>query len=63
MSAMFGIWHGPEGLKAIATRIRYRAEDLLYELEQMGCKIVSDKDKFFDTVTIDCQASDLSTAD
>jgi len=33
MSVLFGIWHGPEGLKAIASRIRYRAEILMFELE------------------------------
>ena len=63
MSAMFGIWHGPEGLKAIATRIRYRAEVLVHWLDKLELAIVSDKDKFFDTVTIDVAASDLSSAD
>ena len=63
MSVLFGIWHGPEGLKAIASRIRYRAEILLYELESLCFEIISDKDNFFDTITFDCHASDLSSAD
>jgi len=63
MSALFGIWHGPQGLKDISTRIRFRAELLQTQLSKMGIKIVTDEENFFDTLAIDVVASDLSSAD
>ena len=63
MSALFGIWHGPNGLKDISTRVRFRTELLATELGKMGIKIVTDSDNFFDTLAIDTRASDLSSSD
>ena len=63
MSALFGIWHGPTGLKDIATRIRFRTELLVTELNKMGVQIITHNDNFFDTVAIDVVASDLGSAD
>lgn len=63
MAALFGIWHKPSGLKAIATRVRFRAEILFRELSKMGIVMLSDPDNFFDTIAIDVTASDLSSAD
>lgn len=36
ISAFFGQWHGPEGLKKQATRVRYFAELLSEELSKLG---------------------------
>ena len=63
MSALYGIWHGPRGLKDIATRIRFRTELLQAQLEKMGVVLITDKDNFFDTLAIDVVKSDLSSAD
>ena len=63
MSALYGIWHGPSGLTNIATRVRFRAELLVKQLQDMDIKIVTDTDNFFDTIAIDSSASDLSSSD
>jgi glycine dehydrogenase len=63
MSALFGIWHGPQGLKDIATRIRFRSELLVTQLKKMGIHIITSSDNFFDTIAIDVSKSDLSSAD
>ena len=63
MSALFGIWHGPSGLKDIATRVRFRTELLVTELTKMGVQVVTEHDNFFDTIAIDTQASDLGSSD
>jgi len=63
MSALFGIWHGPTGLKDIATRVRFRTELLATQLNKMGIEVVTDSDNFFDTIAIDTRSSDLSSSD
>ena len=63
ISALYAIWHGPKGLTHIANRVRFRAELLADNLEKMGIEIVTDHDRFFDTIAIDVQASDLGSAD
>mmetsp|Transcript_18784 Transcript_18784/g.23384 ORF Transcript_18784/g.23384 Transcript_18784/m.23384 type:complete len:147 (+) Transcript_18784:1404-1844(+) len=63
MSALYGIWHGPTGLKDIATRIRFRTELLATELNKMGVQVVTHEDNFFDTIALDVVASDLGSAD
>lgn len=63
ISALYGIWHGPQGLKDISTRVRFRAELLTTQLNNMGIHILTDPENFFDTIAIDTHASDLSSAD
>ena len=63
MTAMYGIWHQPSGLTTIANRLRFRCEVLLDEFKKLGIKVVTDKDKFFDTIVIDCAASGFSSSD
>ena len=63
MSALFGIWHGPRGLKDIATRVRFRTELLATQLEKLDIKVVTDSNNFFDTIAIDARASDLGSTD
>jgi len=51
MASMYAVFHGPEGLKAIAQRIHRKAVRLANGLEEAGFKV--DPKSFFDTVTID----------
>lgn len=50
MAAMYGVYHGPEGLKHIAGTIHGLAKQLHATLSQAGLKLVSDQ--FFDTLVI-----------
>ena len=63
MTAMYGIWHRAEGLTVIAKRIRFRAEILRDEFNQMGIKVINHLNNYFDTLTLDCLASGFSSAD
>jgi glycine dehydrogenase len=63
MTAMYGIWHRPEGLKQIAKRLRFRTEALREELRNLNIATITHQFNFFDTVTIDCAASGFSSAD
>ncbi len=54
MASMYAVWHGPEGLTRIATRIRRYAEALAAGLEQMGYTITHDV--FFDTLRVELGA-------
>lgn len=50
MAAMYGVYHGPEGLKHIAGTIHGLTKQLHATLSQAGLKLVSDQ--FFDTLVI-----------
>ena len=50
ISALYAIWHGPSGLKAIATRVHSLTANFAKLLIENGYQIASDK--FFDTITI-----------
>jgi len=63
MSAFFGIWHGPTGLKQIATRVNFRTQVLADELKKMKIVLKSHNTNYFDTLAIDCEASGFSSAD
>ncbi len=51
MASMYAVFHGPNGLKAIAQRIHRKAVRLVQGLEQAGFKI--EPETFFDTVTVE----------
>jgi glycine dehydrogenase len=51
MASMYGVFHGPEGLKAIAQRIHMMTARLAAGIEKLGFTI--EPDTFFDTITID----------
>jgi glycine dehydrogenase len=55
MAGMYAVYHGPEGLKAIATRIHLMTRLLKKELEALGYKIAYEN--VFDTVRIDLSGS------
>ena len=51
MASMYAVFHGPEGLKAIAQRIHRKTVRLASGLEDAGFKV--DPRAFFDTITVD----------
>ena len=51
MASMYALWHGPEGLKAIARRVHQHTAALRAGLEQLG--LVVKNRGFFDTLLIE----------
>ena len=51
MAGFYAVFHGPEGLKAIAQRIHRKTERLARGLEEAGFKV--EPETFFDTITVD----------
>ena len=56
-AAMYAIWHGPAGLRAIAERVHQYASDFA---QAVGDKVVHEN--FFDTVTVECDAPAIVAA-
>ncbi|MBA2685709.1 MAG: aminomethyl-transferring glycine dehydrogenase [Gemmatimonadaceae bacterium] len=50
MASMYAVYHGPEGIRAIATRVHRRTVQLARGLRALGCKL--EHDAFFDTVCV-----------
>ena len=50
MASMYAVYHGPEGLKAIATEVARKAEALAQRLRDYDLHLVSDS--FFDTIRV-----------
>lgn len=57
MAGMYGIWHGPEGLKRIANRVHSHALTIAASFAKCGMKVRNDT--FFDTVA--CDADDATS--
>ena len=51
IAAAYAIYHGPERLKNIASKINYNTRYLKRSLQEIGLKIISNK--FFDTLVIE----------
>src|SRR6201981_900097 len=51
IASMYAVYHGPEGLAAIARAVHRRAAVLAAGLRKLGFQPISDR--FFDTVTVD----------
>jgi len=51
MASMYAVFHGPEGIKAIAQIIHQHAVRLAVGLEKLGFKV--SPDVFFDTITVE----------
>src|ERR1700710_2045348 len=63
MASMYPVYHGPEGLKAIARRVHALASTLAAGLRQLGYAV--GRDPFFDTLRVgtgESAAADLVTA-
>ncbi len=56
MAAMFGVFHGPHGLKQIAKRVAYLTQELAEGLRDLGFTIIHEA--FFDTILV--EASDTT---
>lgn len=63
ISAFYGQWYGPKGLKKQAVRVRNFADILITELKNLDIKVVTDSVNHFDTLVIDAKASGFSSAD
>ncbi len=50
MAAMYGVYHGPEGLKNIAKRISLLTQTLSAELSGLGYTVTNES--YFDTITV-----------
>ncbi|WP_127105003.1 aminomethyl-transferring glycine dehydrogenase [Pararhodobacter zhoushanensis] len=51
MASMYAVFHGPDGLRAIAERVHFRTERLARALKAAGA--VVKPDAFFDTITVE----------
>jgi len=51
MASMYGVFHGPDGLKAIAQQVHRKAVLMAKGLEKLGYTI--EPDTFFDTITVE----------
>ncbi|WP_416796820.1 aminomethyl-transferring glycine dehydrogenase [Ciceribacter azotifigens] len=51
MASMYGVFHGPKGLKAIAQAVHQKAVLMAKGLEKLGYKV--EPETFFDTITVD----------
>ena len=54
MAGMYAVYHGPEGLKAIASRVHHLTNATAEGLRRLGCEILTST--FFDTIRVRCQA-------
>ncbi len=51
IAGMYAVWHGPEGISAIARQIHARAATLAAGLEQLGYTLTSND--YFDTISVE----------
>jgi glycine dehydrogenase len=51
MASFYAVFHGPEGLKAIAQRVHHKTVCLAEGLKERGFSV--EPDAFFDTITVD----------
>ncbi|MCE9520651.1 MAG: aminomethyl-transferring glycine dehydrogenase, partial [Verrucomicrobia bacterium] len=56
MAGMYAVWHGPEGLRAIAERVHSAAAWLATELKKAGLVLAGEN--FFDTITVRVKNAD-----
>lgn len=52
MSAMYAVYHGPDGLRKIAARVHALTRILRFELLQMGYGVLNTDGAFFDTLQV-----------
>lgn len=53
MASFYMQWHGPNGLKKIATKVRFFSQIFMEELRPVGIKFKTSSQNYFDTVAID----------
>jgi glycine dehydrogenase len=57
MASMYAVYHGPEGIKNIATQIHENTSAVADELKKLGFKIKTNL--FFDTIVVECDAKKI----
>jgi glycine cleavage system P protein (glycine dehydrogenase) len=57
IASMYAVYHGPQGLRAIAQRVHLLTSQLADGLRALGCKITHDN--FFDTVCVEVESSEI----
>lgn len=60
MASMYAVWHGPEGIRAIASQIHDKAFELASQLKAIG--LAPQNDTFFDTLTVSVRSADAALA-
>src|SRR3546814_15387109 len=55
MAGLYAVWHGPDGIRRIATRVQRHTAILRAALGQLGIKVVNDT--FFDTLLLETGAA------
>ena len=55
MASMYAVYHGPEGIRAIAERVHGHAARLAGMLERLGFRL--EHEQFFDTVAVEADAA------
>ncbi len=60
-AGMYAVWHGPDGIRAIAARVHGHATRLAAALKAMGLSVVHEA--FFDTVAVDVGAKASAVQD
>lgn len=55
MAGMYGVYHGPEGLKYIANKVHYGATNLAKSLEELGFEQTNSL--YFDTLSVKAEAA------
>jgi glycine dehydrogenase len=63
MASFYMQWHGPNGLRKIANKVRFMAQIFMEELAPLGIIFATDKNNYFDTVSIKIKESGFSSAD
>ncbi|EPQ26369.1 uncharacterized protein PFL1_06017 [Pseudozyma flocculosa PF-1] len=53
MSAMYAVYHGPDGLRRIAAKVHGLTRLLKHELTELGARVINRDGAFFDTLTVD----------
>lgn len=59
MSAMYAVFHGPEGLRKIAAKTHALTRLIKYALTTLGLRVINRDGAFFDTLTIDLSTSGI----
>ncbi|MEI8098771.1 MAG: aminomethyl-transferring glycine dehydrogenase [Sediminibacterium sp.] len=57
MAAMYAVYHGPEGLKNIATRVSELTQSLMQAITELGFSTVYNT--YFDTITVQANAATI----
>ncbi len=61
MASMYGVYHGPSGLKGIATRVHNLTKSLAQTLSANGLNVISKN--YFDTITIEVTNADSAISE